>query len=124
MTLVESMLCIVLLGLTVSGISALYVSGLQTLEQGDERMLLDSQLRSKMEELIATDFDEVLTLGSGNENVSIRGETHSVSWSATQHDLDGDGTAEPSAMLITISLDGRSLSLVRINPGERVLKVP
>ena len=43
-TLVEALLSVVILGLMVTGISALYLSGLQSLNTQDDRMLLDMGL--------------------------------------------------------------------------------
>jgi hypothetical protein len=123
MTLVEATVCILILGLTAAGISALYVSGLQTLESSDDRMLLDSRLRSRMEEMIADDFDDLRTAGSGSESVTIGGDEYTLSWSVTGHDLDGDGTPEPNAMLIRVSLDTRSLSVVLVDHEDRVSKI-
>lgn len=124
MTLVEAMLCIVILGLTASGISNLYVSGLRTLDNCEERLLLDGQLRSAMETLVADSFSALLLAGSGTRQVTVDSVEHTASWSATRIDLDGDGLVEPSALLLTVSLEGRSLSIVMVDPQDPLAKIP
>ncbi len=124
MTLLEAMLSIVLLGLTASGISALYVTGLQSLQESDTRMLLDGQLRSQMELLVAQPFETLQTTGSGSSSVTVDSRTYTASWTATSYDVDGNGTADPTALLIVVTLEGSSLSLLRVDGAERVLWVP
>lgn len=124
MTLVEAMLCIVLLGMTATAISGLYVSGLQSIDGTDDLMLIDSRLRSQMEELISRPFADVLTEGSGLVIDAMDVDLPTINWTALLHDLDGDGAVEPSAMLITVSVPGRSLSCVVVDHGETVVKIP
>ena len=59
-TLVEALFTAILLALLASGISALYVSGLQALDGQADVMLLDSRLRGRMEILVGRPFDQIL----------------------------------------------------------------
>ena len=77
-TLVEALLSVVLLGLVATGIATLYVSGLQSLNAQDDRMLLDSALRSRMEVLVSTNFD---ALSDGSEVVNVNGQNFTITWS-------------------------------------------
>ncbi len=124
MTLVEAMLCIVLLGMTATAISGLYVSGLQSIDGTDDLMLVDSHLRSQMEELISRPFNDVLTEGSGVSFDGMDVDFPTVNWTAVLHDLDGDGAVELSAMLLTVSVPGRSLSSIVVDHGRTVVKIP
>jgi len=119
-TLVEAMLCIVLLGLTAAGISGLYASGLRSIEGGVDTVLLDSRLRSTMEALIARPFADVLAEGSGTEVVAIAVGQPALTWIAVPYDLDGDGTEEADAMRITVTAGGRALSMVVVDHGDSV----
>ena len=123
-TLLEAMLCIVLLGLTASGISSLYVSGLQSLEQEEDRYLLDNRLRNRIEQLIGRPFADVRAAGSGSENVTIGGEVYVLSWTVVAADLDGDAVPEPDAMQVTVSLAGRSLTVILVDHQGKVARIP
>jgi type II secretory pathway pseudopilin PulG len=122
-TLVEAVLSMVILGLMVSGITALYLSGLQSLASQDDRMLLDSRLRSRMEVLVGTDFG---TLSNGSEVVTVNGENFTLSWTALAVDLNGDSIPEPNAKRLTVSLAGaagRSLTTIVVDHQGRVGKI-
>ena len=100
-TLVEALLSVALLGIMVTGIATLYVSGLQSLNTQDDRMLLDSALRSRMEVLVGTDFG---SLGNGSEVVTVNGQNFTINWNVVSIDLDGDSHPEPNAMQATVSI--------------------
>jgi hypothetical protein len=123
-TLIESLLSIVLLALTVGGVSALFSSGLLALDQGEQVMLLESAMRSQMETLISRPFGEVLFEGSGEEIVSVGGVDHKIAWSASGTDLDADGAPEANAMLVQVSLEGRSLSVILVDHAGRLREAP
>jgi len=124
MTLVEALLSIVILGMTAGGISALFTSGLQTLEQGQTVMLLQSALRSQMETVISRPFGEVLAEATGGEIITVDGQDYKAYWTATNIDLDGDTSPEANAMLVEVFLDGRSLSVILVDNEGRVGAVP
>jgi prepilin-type N-terminal cleavage/methylation domain-containing protein len=122
-TLVEVLVSVALLGLMVTGIGALYVSGLQSLERQDDRMLLDSHLRSRMEVLVGTDFG---SLSDGSEVVIVNGQNYTINWSVVPIDLDGDATPEPKAVQVTVSiteLPDRSLTTILVDHEGRLGKI-
>lgn len=123
-TLLEAMLCIVLLGLTASGISSLYVSGLQTLEEGDDRILLDNRLRNRIERMVGKPYADLIADGAGGILVTIGGENYTLSWTVDPVDLDGDAVPEPDAVQVTASLAGRSLTVILVDHQGKVAKIP
>jgi prepilin-type N-terminal cleavage/methylation domain-containing protein len=122
-TLLEAMLSVVLLGLVAFGISAPYLSGFQALDVQADRMLLDSQLRSRMEVLIGTDFD---ALANGSEVVIVQGQNFTLTWTIANVDLDGDAVAESSAKQITVSITerpGRTLNMIVVDNEDKIKKI-
>ena len=122
-TLVEALLSVALLGLMVTGIATLYVSGLQSLDGQDDRMLLDSALRSRMEVLVGTDFG---ALSDDSEVVTVNGQNYTIAWTVVNVDLDGDATPEPNAWQITVTtaeLPNRSLTTIVVDHEGRVGKI-
>ena len=122
-TLVEVLIAVILLSIMALGISAPYLWGFQAMDVQAEHMLLDSQLRSRMEVLVGTDFDE---LASGSEIVTVNGQNFTVNWNVALIDLNGDGTPEPTARQVTVSiaeLPDRTLSTILVDNGGRVGKI-
>jgi len=119
-TLVEVLLSVILLGLMVTGISAMYISGLQSLDTQDDRMLLDSHLRSRMEVLVGTDF---ATLNNGSEVVALNGQNYTINWTIAALDLDGDSNPEPNVKQVTVSVDGRSLTTIIVDNEGKIGKI-
>jgi len=122
-TLVEVVLAVVILALMVSGISALYFSGFQSLDMEDDTMLLDSRLRGKMEQLVGMPFDG---LNDASEVVTVKGQNYTISWTVTLADLDGDATPESNAKLVSVSVAGmadRTLSTILVDNEGRVGKI-
>jgi prepilin-type N-terminal cleavage/methylation domain-containing protein len=122
-TLIEAMLSVALLALVAVGISGPYISGFQALDVQADRMLLDSTLRSRMEELVGTDFG---SLSAGSEGVTVNGKNYTIAWTVGNVDLDGDLTPEPSARQVTVSvteLPDRSLTTIRVDNEGRTGKI-
>jgi len=122
-TLVEVVLAVVILALMVSGISALYFSGYQSLDMEEDHMLLDSRVRGQMERLVGLPFDG---LNDGSEAVTIKGQSYTISWTVTLADLDGDATPEPNAKQVTVSVAGmpeRTLSTILVDNEGSVGKI-
>ena len=122
-TLVEALLSVVILGLMVTGISAMYLSGFQSLNTQDDRMLLDSRLRSRMEVLVGTDF---ASLSNGSEVVTVNGQSYTINWIVVSVDLDGDATPEPNAKQLSVAttgLSGRKLTTIVVDHEGRVSKI-
>jgi prepilin-type N-terminal cleavage/methylation domain-containing protein len=111
-TLVEVLLATVLLTLMAGGFTALHFSGLDSLDSQRDRVLLDSRLSSKMEELLSTEFSSLV---SGSEAITVEGENHTLNWNVTPVDLDGDVNPDPGAVQVTVSIAGiNDLSLTNI----------
>ena len=110
-TLVEVLVSVILLGLMATGISALYLSGFQSLDAQADRMLLDSRLRSRMEVLVGTDF---ATLSDGSQVVTVNGQNYTLDWTIVSIDLDGDSNPESNAKQVTVSVAGSGPSLTTI----------
>ena len=122
-TLVEVMVAVVILGLMVSGISALYFSGFKSLDMEDDRMLLDSRLRGRMERLIGRPFDQV---NDGSDVVAVRGQNYTIDWTVAPIDLNGDATPEPNAVQLTVSVagvPGASLTTILVDHEGKVGKI-
>ena len=119
-TLVEALLSVVILGLIAAGISAPYISGVQSLEVQADRMLLDSHLRGRMEALIGLPLDQII---SGTEVVTVRGRSYTVIWTKEDVDLNADSVPEPNAKQITVSVFGRSLTSIVVDHDGKVGKI-
>ena len=122
-SLVEILLSVILLGLMITAISALYISGLESLGAQDDRMLLDSHLRSRMEVLVGTDLT---ALSNGSEVVSVNGQNYTIDWTVVPIDLDGDSNPEPNAMQVTVSVAGvagHSLTTMIVDHEGKVGKI-
>ncbi len=119
----EVLVSVALLGLMASGISALYLSGFQSLDAQDDRMLLDSRLRSRMEVLVGTDF---ASLSDGSEGVTVNGQNYTINWTIVSIDLDGDSNPESNAKQVTVSVagvSGRSLTTIIVDHEGRLGKI-
>jgi len=123
-TLIEAMIAVALLAIVAVGISAPYISGFQALDVQAESMLLDSRLRSKMEELVGTSF---VSLSSGSDDpFTINGQSFTITWTVVPVDLDGDTNPEPTAVKVTVSVTeqpNHSLTTIRVDNEGRVGKI-
>ena len=117
-TLVEALLSVVILGFIAAGISAPYISGLQSLEVQADRMLLDSHLRGRMEALIGLPFAQI---SSGTESVTVRGNDYTIAWTVTPVDWNGDSNQD--AKQIRVSVFDRSLTTIVVNHEGKVGKI-
>ena len=118
-TLVEALLSVVILGLIAAGISAPYISGLQSLEVQADRMLLDSHLRGRMEALIGLPLDQIIP---GTESVTVRGNDYTIAWTVTpvsDWDLDPDQDAKQ----IEVSVFDRTLITIVVDHEGKVGKI-
>ena len=119
-TLAEALLSLLLLELVAVVAVGVFCSGLQSAEQSADWILLDSHARSRMEWLIAEDFD---TLAGGSDVVDVNGQNYSVTWTVATVDLDGDATPELTAKQINVSVGGRSLTTIVIDTSDRLTKI-
>jgi len=123
-TLIEASVAVVILGLMATSIGAMYVAGLESLDAGHERMLLDSHVRSRVEFLMSQPFDQVT---GGSEVVTVKGQNYTINWSAPLVDLDGDSLPEADAKQLTVSVAGEpgcSLTVILVDNEGRVGKIP
>lgn len=116
----EALLSVVIVGYAAVVLSGLYMAGLQASNALQYRVLMDAGLRSQMEELIATHFDQ---LASGSQNINIEGTNHVLVWTVANIDLDGDGAPENAAKLITLTLDARTFTTIVADHQGRLGKV-
>lgn len=122
-TLVEALLSVFFLGVLATGVATVYSTGLRSLDEQADRMLLDGHLRGRMEVLIATDFS---ALGNGSEVVSVNGKEYTITWTVAPVDLDGDMTPESTAKQATVAvsgLSGRSLSTILVDSQGQVNRI-
>lgn len=122
-TLLETLLAVALLGLVAYGISGLYFSGMQSLDEQELRILLDSRLRGRMEILVGNPFDQVI---EGSEVVSVNGKNYTIAWTVALVDLNGDSTPESNAKQVTVTLSGppdRSLTTILVDNQGLVGKI-
>lgn len=111
-TLVEALLAVVVLALMASVLSGLYLAGLQNLDARDDRMALDSALRSQMEELLSGAFTEI---ASGSDTITVNGASREIVWTVENLDLDGDDSPEADVKQITVTLGNTSISTVFVD---------
>jgi Tfp pilus assembly protein PilE len=122
-TLMEALLAVFFLGLLATAVSTVYSSGLQSLDEQADRMLLDSRLRSRMERLVGAEFS---SLSDGSEVVTVRGRNYTLTWTVVNVDLDGDATPESTAKQVTVSVTGlpdRSLTTILVDNEGRIGKI-
>ena len=122
-TLVEVLLATVLLALMAGGFAALYSSGLNSLTSQKDRVILNSSLSSRMEELQSRKFSN---LTDGSEVVSVEGESYTINWTVAPVDLDGDASTDAGAVQVTVSVAGISdltLTNIIVNTSGQVGKI-
>ena len=123
-TLVEALLSVALLALVAGTIGASYITGFQSLDMQHEDMLLDSMLRSRMEELLSRDFS---ALSAGEETVTVKGDTYTIEWNIFPYDLDGDATPESDAYWLRVKVkeleEKHSLHTIVVDNQGRIGKV-
>ena len=122
-TLVEVLLATVLLALMAGGFATLYSSGLNSLTSQKDRVLLNSHLSSRMEELQSRDYSN---LTDGSEVITVEGESYTINWTVAPVDLDGDAATDAGAVQVTVSVAGISdltLTNIIVNTSGQVGKI-
>lgn len=121
-TLIEAVLSIVILAVMAAAVSAIYMSGLDTVSAQGDAMLLDSHMRSRMEQLLATPF---ATLVDGNEVVVAGDNTYTLDWTVAPTDLDGDTIDEPDAVAVVLTVieTGDTLEAIVADPQDLLGKI-
>ncbi len=121
-TLVEAMLSVVLLGLVAATMGTVYSSANQSLAVQTDHMLLDSALRSRMEFLMGTPFDDLDALDGDSENFG----NYQIVTAVDHIDLGGDPNPEDTARQVTVSvtgMSGNSLTTIRVDNEGGVGKI-
>ena len=122
-TLVEVLLATVLLALMAGGFATLYSSGLNSLVSQKDRVVLNSQLSSRMEELQSREYSN---LTDGSEVITVEGESYTINWIIAPVDLDGDAATDTGAVQVTVSIAGisdLSLTNIIVNTSGQVGKI-
>jgi prepilin-type N-terminal cleavage/methylation domain-containing protein len=122
-TLVEVLLATALLALMAGGFATLYSSGLNSLVSQKDRVILNSQLSSRMEELQSREYSN---LTDSSEVITVESESYTINWTVSPIDLDGDTYTEPDAVQVTVSVAGISdltLTNIIVNSSEQVGKI-
>jgi prepilin-type N-terminal cleavage/methylation domain-containing protein len=122
-TLIEILFAVVLLGLIAYGVSGVFFTGMQSLDEQADRMILDSRLRGRMEVLVGNLFDQVV---NGSEVVSVNGRDYTVTWSVALADIDGDSTPDADAKQVTVAVAGlpdRSLTVILVDHQGKLGKI-
>jgi prepilin-type N-terminal cleavage/methylation domain-containing protein len=122
-TLVEVLLATAILALMAGGFATLYSSGLNSLVSQKDRVILNSQLSSRMEELQSREYSN---LTDSSEVITVEGESYTINWTVAPVDLDGDTYTEPDAVQVTVSVAGISdltLTNIIVNSSEQVGKI-
>ncbi len=119
-TLVEALLAVATLAIVATGLGSLYMTGFQFLALQADDMLVQSQLRSEMERVVATPF---MDLSNRTEVVTMAGRTYTSVWTVVLTDLDGDTNPEPDAKLATVEVAGRALTVIQVDHGGRLRKL-
>jgi prepilin-type N-terminal cleavage/methylation domain-containing protein len=122
-TLVEVLLATALLALMAGGFATLYSSGLSSLVSQKDRVVLNSQLSSRMEELESREFSN---LTNGSEVITVEGESYTINWIVAPVDLDGDAAKDAGVVQVTVSIAGSSdltLTNIIVNTSGQVGKI-
>jgi prepilin-type N-terminal cleavage/methylation domain len=122
-TLVEVIFSVVLLGIISAGVAYPYSIGMKCIDAKEDRMLLDSALRSQMESLISEDFSAI---SDGSQVVTINGQNYTFTWTVVNMDMDGDAVPETNAKLVVISVTevpGRSLTTIIVDNEGKIGKI-
>ena len=122
-SLLEALLSVVLLGILAYSASSLYFTGYRSMDEQSNRMLLDSRLRGKMEEILSKDFS---LIQSGTESITVNRKSYTLVWTSSSVDLNNDTIPESDAKLVTVffqGLPGRSLQTIVVDNKGRLGKI-
>ena len=122
-TLVEVLLATAILALMATGFATLYSSGLNSLVSQKDRVVLNSQLASRMEELKSRDYSN---LTNGSEVITVEGESYTINWTVAPVDLDGDAATDAGVVQVTVSVAGisdLSITNIIVNTSGQVGKI-
>ena len=123
-SLIEAILAIATLALLGGAVTTLYISGTRALQGGSQELLLQSSLRSEMEVEMSKDFFQ-LKNKTNLVSIARQGVTnvYEAVCSVAPADLDGDGTPETNAKLVTLALEGQTLTVLIADHEGKVGKL-
>jgi prepilin-type N-terminal cleavage/methylation domain-containing protein len=116
-TLIEALLSSVVIAVCVMAVSAAFYGGMQNLRDEGRILEIVNYAEGKMDELIATDFDDI---NGGADQVTVQGETVQRLWQATPYDVDGDTAPESDAKLIVVTIEDVELSTLLVDSAGEV----
>ncbi len=119
-TLVEALFLILLLGMMLVSITGVYFSSSHAPHKDENRLPLESRLRDRMEEIISRSFDDIV---DGSDSVAINGMIHTISWTVTHPDLNGDAIPESIAKKVTVNTGNLSLTTLVVHSQNVVGKL-
>jgi len=119
-TLVEAVLSMIILGLVAAALFGVYASGMQAMEETILRSQIEAAARSRMEKIMAYKFDR---LGSGEETVTIDGESYTVRWWSSWTDLDGDFYGEYDARQVIVYCEDVFFSTIVFDGVDHRIKI-
>jgi len=90
------------------------------MEAGRERAEIDALLRSRMEQILATEFAD---LHDGSETVTQNGLSHTITWTILPIDLDGDSVDDPTAREVRVETDSSRLATIVVDHEGKLGKI-
>jgi hypothetical protein len=118
-TLVEVIFMTLLLGMMIVSITGVYFTSSHALDTGKNQLSLEIRLRNRIEEITGRPFDNIV---AGSDSVTIDGKIHTISWTVTYPDLDGDAIAESMAKKVTVNTGDLSLTALVVDSRKVVEK--
>lgn len=120
-TLVEVTLTLVIIGILTTAIGGIYVSGVRAQEAAMLRVPTESYIRSAVERAIATDFDKLATVFM---LVPIGGTDYPLTRTVTLFDINGDGSPDANAKLVTVDFMQDTLRTIVVDTKDKIEKIP
>lgn len=119
-TLVEVIFSILLLGIMVVSITGAYFVSMNAFSAEEDLCTMDSRLQDRMDEIISRSFDAIV---DGSDSLTINGQSHIITWTVIQPDLDGDAIPDTMAKRVTVTIGDQSLTTLVIDSQAAVGKI-
>jgi len=116
-TLIEALISSVIIAIAVMAVSAVFYGGLQNLHDEGATLEKVNHASGKMDELIATDFDDIT---GGSDQVTVRGEQMTRQWQATPYNVDGNPGVELDAKLIVVTVGDVEFATLLVDSADHV----
>lgn len=118
---VEIVLSLAIVGIVVTAVGGVYVSGLRAEEETLNRVPAESHIRSALERAIATHYGK---LSTASMPIWIDGKLEILTRRVSAIDLDGDGAKDNGIKLVTVIFLGDSLSTLVVDTNDEIEKIP